>query len=149
MALVAGLLVGCAGFSTRPEPPSLSLSGIRSVELREHDARMGMRFEASNPNAAELEISAVEFDVAIEGVPVASGRTARPFVLPAGGTVDVDVDVITPFEKLAAASRAAAARKADRIRYDISGRAFVGDQVVPFQRVGEIGLPTPRALGLP
>jgi LEA14-like dessication related protein len=146
--LLLGLLAGCAGLAPRPEPPTLALSGLSGVELRASDAKLTFRFEVGNPNDLELEVQSLEFDVALEGVNVANGRSPRAFMLPRKGTSQVDIDVSTSFEKLAAASRAALERRGNSVRYEIVGKATVGDRAVPFRRAGETPLPTPRSLGL-
>jgi LEA14-like dessication related protein len=148
LAIALALLASCAGLGPRPEPPTLSLSGIRSMEMRPEDARMGLRFEATNPNDYEIEVESIDFDVAIEGVKVASGRTPVPFRLPAKGTGTVDVDVAAGFDPMAKATRAALERFAKTIRYEISGTARVAGRSVPFRRAGEVPAPDARSLRL-
>lgn len=146
----AVLLAGCAGMVQRPAPPELTLAGIRGVELRERDAKLAMRFEVRNPNDFDLEVKSVDFRVALEGVEVATGATARPFTLPKNGRSTVDVDLAATFERFAKASRAIAEKRLDRIRYEIAGTVVLADaSVVPFRRSGEVPSPSARSLGLP
>ena len=141
-------LTACAGLITAPEAPRLALAGMRGIELGARDARLLLQFDAFNPNRAPIEVQAIEFDVALEGITIATGRTERAFVLPPERSSMIDVDVTTSLDRLAAASRAAVARAGTGVRYELTGHAIVAGREVPFRRSGETPLPTPRALRL-
>jgi len=87
------LVVACAGVMSRPEPPSVTLSGLALEEFGLVEQRYRLRLRIQNPNAVELPISGMAFSLDLNGVEFAHGASAKIPPIPAFGERLVDIPV--------------------------------------------------------
>jgi LEA14-like dessication related protein len=98
---LAGLGTTACGTLLPPadlKPPTVAFSDLSIDAVSAERVRFTVRVETQNPNAVDLPLSNLYFDLAILGKPLALGKVAEPrFVLPAGGvrTLPVALDVAT------------------------------------------------------
>ena len=149
-----GLIGGCQRLipPRNLKAPDLQVNGLRIEGLHRGDARIALNLIASNPNAVELPLSQVQFEIRLFGQRIGSGRVDEPsFVLPAQGsrelplTLDVSgSDLGRAFrrglgERIAGSSEASG----DEARSDwqIVGSLRWGDNplALEFRKQGQLG----------
>jgi len=141
---VLPLAMACATFAPKPLPPQVALEGIRFTRLSPLDTRLAFTLAIRNPNGYELQLSAFEATVDVEGSRLLAGALAAPVDLPAGAETTVEMEARTDYLSIASAiDRFIRLRT---VHYEIAGNATVQDGLrLPFARRGEI--PTAGLLG--
>lgn len=140
-------LAGCTGLTSPVEAPGVRLAGFSLLEpgLFESRARVDLRF--LNPNRFDIAVDALRVDLAVEGIPLAEGRSFEPFVLAARQEVVVPVGIWVQTSGLIDALTRIGTRQ--QIAYRLDGEAELTDALVarvPFEREGEVRLPDLEAL---
>ncbi len=92
LTLVA-IMVGCAGLTSRPEPPRISLIGLKPVSVDLFEQRFLVSLRVRNPNQFSLPIRGLDFTMDINGKRFADGLSATNVDIPALGEGRVDVEV--------------------------------------------------------
>ena len=136
------LLAACAGGLRDAEPPEVSLAGLGFGRpgLFEQELRVDLRLR--NPNDFDLAVDGLEFDLEVNDLPFAEGRTNRGFELDALGEAVVPVTVVVSTTDLM--ERVMALGIEQRLEYQLTGSAELGDLFgysVPFERTGKLALP--------
>ena len=78
--LAAAVLAGCA--SVRLKQPEVSLSGVDIKEFGLFEQRLGLALRVVNPNATDLAIDGVEFEVEVNGQGFARGVSNKATTVP-------------------------------------------------------------------
>jgi LEA14-like dessication related protein len=89
VALGAG---GCAGIS-KLEAPHLQVLSMQVKSADIFSQRLTVRMRVQNPNARELPIKGIEYRIEVNDAELAQGLTDAPFVVPAMGEAEFDVNV--------------------------------------------------------
>ena len=94
LALIGTVLIapGCAS-SFKLEPPQLSVVTMKVQSADIFSQRLQVRLRVVNPNDRELPIKDISYRIEVEGDPLAEGLTAAPFVVPAMGEAEFDMQV--------------------------------------------------------
>jgi LEA14-like dessication related protein len=94
MALLGALLIaaGCAS-TLKLEPPQLSVVTMKVQSADILSQRLQLRLRVVNPNDRELPIKGITYRIEVEGDPLAEGLTDAPFVVPANGEAEFDMQV--------------------------------------------------------
>jgi LEA14-like dessication related protein len=96
-ALIAGamlalpLLSGCA--LPRLEAPELSIVSMQLQSAGILSQRLALRMRVLNPNARDLPVEGIRYRVEINGTEVGHGLANEPFVVPAFGEAEFDVQM--------------------------------------------------------
>jgi len=72
-ALLALLLVACAGLSKELDPPKVSIENFRSIPSEGSGPRFEVDLRIQNPNATALDIAGISYDIALQGIELISG----------------------------------------------------------------------------
>lgn len=144
-SLLVGLtltLGGCAGLTSDLEPPEVSLAGLGFGRpgLFEQELRVDLRVR--NPNDFEVAFDSLRFDLEVNQLQFARGRTAQSFNLPALGETVVPVTVSVPTSDLV--ERVMQLGVEQRLDYKLTGAAELGTLfgvTIPFAREGKLALP--------
>lgn len=132
-------LAGCANL--RWQKPQIALETARVVGGNLQETRVQLTLRVSNPNAREVIIDAVRFDVMVAGERVGSGVREEPVTIAASGETRVDLD--TRFRTLELLRLLRDASQADgTLAYRVVGEADVRDY-------GRQGFNQPGSLALP
>jgi LEA14-like dessication related protein len=91
-ALVALLLAGCAS-TFDLKPPTLSLVSMKVQSADLFSQRLQVRMRVVNPNARELPIKGIDYRIEVNGSEMAKGEASAPFVVPAQGEAEFDLQV--------------------------------------------------------
>jgi LEA14-like dessication related protein len=94
MALALTLLAGCAALP-RLEAPKLSVTGITVQSADVFAQRLLVRMRVMNPNARELAVKGISYRIEVNEAELGDGATNAPFIVPAMGEAEFDVQVTT------------------------------------------------------
>jgi len=148
-AVMALLLVGCAGLHGHVQDPEVTLADMQVVEMRPLEAVFQIQLRVMNPNDFVLDIRGVRCDVNIDGKHFATGVGDRKSEIPAYGTGLVPVKVYASTLKMFSSVMAMVqgldgqAGGLAPIHYEISGTIRMGggiNRTVPFHSKGELSL---------
>ena len=136
-------LTACSAFPTRPEPPRVTLSGLKlvSIDLLEQQYRVRLRIK--NPNTFALPVRGIDFRLEINGKAFADGVSSQTVDIPAYGESLVELDVTSSLLQVFRQLQSLEESKSPGIEYRISGSVALGEQGrrLPFDNSGEFLLP--------
>ena len=139
LAVLAGLLLGCAGVSESWQSPEVTLVAVQPKALSLTHQVFLVRLEVKNPNDRTLPVQAMTYRLSLEGEVVATGRGELERQIPAQGSAEVEVEVVGDLVGLA--TRLPGLLQADRpLHWTISGTAALagGLVVLPYSRSGSL-----------
>jgi len=89
------LLAGCAVFGPGMEAPSITVSELRPKESTFLEQRFVATLRIQNPNAFDIPVEGVSYDLELNGKPFAKGVGKAEVVIPAYGQHVVETEAIT------------------------------------------------------
>jgi LEA14-like dessication related protein len=92
LLLSAMLLAGCAS-TLQLEAPKLSVISMKMQSADIFSQRLQVRMRVQNPNARELPIKGLRYRIEVNDAELAEGLTDTPFVVPAMGEAEFDVQL--------------------------------------------------------
>ena len=92
--LLGALLLapGCAS-TFKLEAPQLSVVSMKLQSADIFSQRLQLRLRVVNPNARELPIKGISYRIEVDGDELAQGLSDSPFVVPAMGEAEFDMQV--------------------------------------------------------
>lgn len=97
-ALVAaclGVLLSACAALPRLEAPKLSVVGITMQRADVFSQRLLVRMRVLNPNARDLPVRGITYRIEVNDAQLGQGSTNEPFLVPALGETEFDVQVTT------------------------------------------------------
>ena len=96
LAVTVGALVlgGCA-MLPKFETPRLSVVGLEMQSADIFSQRLKVRMRVQNPNTRELPVKGISYRIEVNDSELGQGLTNTPFVVPALGEAEFDVQVTT------------------------------------------------------
>jgi len=85
------MLAACAAIAPRFEKPGLSVAHIELVGGNLLQQNFRVTFKIHNPNDRTLPVSGLTAELRLEGESIATGSSARAFVVPALGDTEFDM----------------------------------------------------------
>jgi len=140
-------LSGCSTLPGKPEPPRVNLVGLQLVSMELFEQRYQVRLRLKNPNAYELPIQGIDFQLDINGQAFADGVSNRSVTVPAYGeqvvALEVSSNLIQVFRQLQSLENS----RSPGFEYRISGTVAVGEygQRLPFDYSGDMQLSRPAS----
>jgi LEA14-like dessication related protein len=139
-ALALPLLSGCA--LPRLETPKLSIVSMQLQSADIFSQRLALRMRVLNPNARELPVKGISYRVEINGTEVGQGLANAPFVVPAMGEAEFDVQMTA---NLAGALARLLMRRnsQDSLEYRLAGDISLSSgflRRIPFDERGQVKL---------
>ena len=137
-ALVCLLAAGCA--TTHFEAPQLTVMSMQVQSADLFSQRMRVHMRVVNPNPRELPVKSIDYRIEVGGADFAQGLADQPFVVPAMGEAEFDVQVTA---NIANAITQILGRKRDSLDYRLIGsvslsRGFL--RRIPFDQRGRVKL---------
>jgi LEA14-like dessication related protein len=141
-AVVLGA-VWLAGCSVLPkfETPKLSVVGIEMQSADIFSQRLKVRMRVLNPNARELPIKGISYRIEVNDSELGQGLTNTPFVVPALGEAEFDVQVTANMAGMLA--KLLARRKSEALDYRLVGEVALSSgflRRIPFDERGSVKL---------
>jgi LEA14-like dessication related protein len=135
------LVVGCAS-AFKLEAPQLSVVSMNVQSADIFSQRMLVRMRVLNPNARELPVKGITYRIEVGGAELAQGLADKPFIVPAMGEAEFDVQVTA---NLATALSQLLGRKgsSDTLEYRLVGSVALSSgflRRIPFDERGSVKL---------
>jgi LEA14-like dessication related protein len=135
-------LAACSSFGPKLVSPQLSLEGIQILSADMFAQQFKVRVKVENPNALEVAVKGIEYDIELMGDSFAEGTTDHSFVLPALGEAEFDMTVNTNFvSSLGRLVSRMKGGKLEDVQYTITGKLLLEKGVmrtIPFSRSGTV-----------
>ena len=143
IALLGVILTACATMFGISEPPRVSLVGIAPVELQLFEQRFRVTLNIQNPNAKDITIRGLDYEIVVNGRLFAQGVSGKPFTVPAYGENTAEVEVVSTLQRIVEQLQEFGSRSEPSLDYAISGHVSVdGIPIpVPFDYQGTLTLP--------
>jgi LEA14-like dessication related protein len=141
LSLFVLLVAGCAS-TFKLEAPQLSVISMKMQSADIFSQRILVRMRVMNPNARELPIKGITYRIEVNDAELAQGLTDTPFVVPALGEAEFDVQLTA---NLATALSQLLSRKgsADTLDYRLVGSVALSSgflRRIPFDERGSVKL---------
>jgi LEA14-like dessication related protein len=138
--LLAVAAAGCV--TTHFEPPQLTVVNMQVQSADLFSQRMLVHMRVANPNARALPVKSIEYRIQVGGADFAQGLADKPFVVPAMGEAEFDVQVTA---NLANALTQILGRKGSRdsLDYRLIGSVSLSSgflRRIPFDERGSVKL---------
>ncbi len=135
------LLAGCAAVP-RLEAPKLSVVSLHLQSADILSQRLLLRMRVLNPNSRELPIKGISYRIEVNGTELGQGLANQPFVVPALGEAEFDVQMTA---NLAGALARFLLRKnsQDSLEYRLVGEVALSSgflRRIPFDEQGRVKL---------
>lgn len=139
-AWLASLLLLVAGCSTlKFEAPKLTVISMKVQSADIFSQRMAVRMRVQNPNDRELPIKSISYTIEVNNAEFAQGLSDTPFVVPAMGEADFDVQITTNLAN--ALTQLFGRRGADTLDYHLRGEVALSSgflRHIPFDEHGSV-----------
>jgi LEA14-like dessication related protein len=141
LAIALLLTAGCAS-TLKFESPKLSLVSMKLQSADIFSQRIQVRMRVMNPNDRELPIKGITYRIEVNDAELAQGLTDTPFVVPAKGEADFDVQLTA---NLASALSQLLGHRgsADTLNYRLIGSVALSSgflRHIPFDERGSVKL---------
>ena len=93
-AAAAALLLTCCAL-TNFQTPKLSIADVQVLGGEIWQQRLRVRMHVQNPNERALPVKSIKYTLEVQGQAFAEGESLQPFVVPALGEADFDMNVTT------------------------------------------------------
>ena len=135
------LLAGCAS-ALKWEAPKLSVASLKVQSADIFSQRLIVHLRVMNPNDRELPIKGITYRIEVNDAELAQGLTDTPFVVPAMGEAEFDVQVTA---NLATALSQLLSRRgsSDTLDYRLIGSVALSSgflRHIPFDERGSVKL---------
>lgn len=148
LAGLAAALGGCAATGDLEEAPRVSLVNVKPVDIQLLEQRYRVTIRVQNPNAAELRIRGLSYELHLNDELFGTGVSGERTVVPAFGEATVDVDVISTLARLLDQFQWLRGQKGgpSSVSYAIKGTITLDGALlkIPFERAGVLELPGPE-----
>jgi len=139
LLLLVGWLPACVN-SPKFETPRLTLLSAGMVSADVFAQQFRVRLKVENPNARDLPIKAIDYQLFLEGDSFAEGMSAAPFLVPANGEKEFDLMMQTNFvssigrllSRLNGVSRS-------EVQYTLTGKVILDMPFSPALKFAESG----------
>lgn len=135
-------LVACSGLPFNAKPPKVSVAEVDIKSLGLFEQRFDVGLRVSNPNAFDLKIEALEFELELNGRPFAQGVSRTSSQIPATTSTLMRVDAVTQSKNLIRQIKTLPGEiLKEGMPYRITGRVKVEQSScwIPFEQKGVYG----------
>lgn len=135
------MLSGCSVLP-KLEAPHLSVVSLKVQSADIFSQRLQLRMRVQNPNARELPVEGISYSVEVDGSELGQGLTNQPFVVPAMGEAEFDVQFTA---NLAGTLAKLLSRRGSRdsVEYRLVGKVALSSgflRRIPFDERGSVKL---------
>ncbi|MCG3202180.1 MAG: hypothetical protein NFCOHLIN_02059 [Gammaproteobacteria bacterium] len=144
LAVALAALPACGGLPSRIDPPSVSLSGLRIVDMNLLEQTFAIRLRVKNPNDFDIPIHGLTYALELNGQEVVQGVNNQSVTFPALGEQFVEVNattnlptILNQLVEMSHGGMNASYRVHGSFR---AGKGVQGYVPIPFDQKGEVGL---------
>jgi LEA14-like dessication related protein len=134
-------LAGCA--ATRLEAPQLSLVSAKVQSADLFSQKLLVRMRVVNPNQRELPVKGITYRIEVDDSELANGASAAPFVVPAMGEAEFDVQVNANLASMLLKLYGRGGSAPKKLDYRLVGKVALSGGLVrniPFDERGSVDL---------
>jgi LEA14-like dessication related protein len=139
---LAATLGACASMLPQLTAPHLTVVGIvLGPAGNMQQQQLQLRLHALNPNDRAIAIRSIVCKLELESMPFAQGETEQPFVLPAKGEIDFNVDVVANLNSVLIALAGGLGSRS--VNYRVYGEVHLKGSLLhslPFDQKGRVKL---------
>jgi LEA14-like dessication related protein len=151
IAMLLLMLSGCGGLPSKIDPPSVSLSDLRIVDMNLLEQTFAIKLRVQNPNAFDIPIHGLNYALELNGSEIAHGVNNQSVTFPALGEQIVEVNATTNLSSLLS-QLGELAKNGMNASYRVRGNFRAGSGLnsiipIPFDQKGEVGLGGLMGLG--
>lgn len=142
LSLTALTFSGCA-VVPKLEAPHLQVLSMQVKSADIFSQRLTVRMLVQNPNARELPIKGIEYRIEVNDAQLAQGLTDTPFVVPAMGEAEFDVQVTANLATALAKFLSRRSGSQDTLDYRLIGSVSLSSgflRRIPFDERGSVKL---------
>lgn len=138
LALIA--VAGCASLGEYKERPRVSIAGVQVTEANLFEQRYRLQLRVQNPNAVDLPIGGLDYQVEINGKAFATGVSNSRVVVPRYGTALLDVEGTSTLGTLIKQLKDIDLLREQTAQYVIKGSVRLTDRdlILPFEQRGDV-----------
>ena len=135
------ILSGCAAMQAPLEPPHVTLTDLRILDMTLFEQRYGLKIRIQNPNPIDLPITGMNFELDINDAELGRGVSDRQVTVPAYGEAVMEINLISNLARIIDQIRGLESGKGQSLRYRLVGGISVANRIgkLPFNYQGEIG----------
>ena len=136
---VGVLLVGGCALGPGMEAPSINVSRIRMQDSTVLEQRFLAVLRVQNPNAVDLAIEGISYDLELNGQPFAKGVGKGLVIIPAFSQGTIETEAITTLTGLIRQIREVGRTRRPPIAYRLTGKVKLRDHpsALPFEMHGD------------
>jgi LEA14-like dessication related protein len=141
LALICAFTVSGCALAPKFETPTLSVVSVQMQSGSIFEQRLKVQMRVQNPNARELPVKGIEYRIEVENEELARGLTDVPFVVPAMGEAEFDVQVTA--NVAGALVRLLGKSKREKLEYRLVGSVALSSgflRRIPFDERGHVNL---------
>ena len=141
--LLTVALLSCSALTRKPEPPRVTLVGLKLVSVELLEQRYQISLRVKNPNTFELPIRGIDFQLELNGRNFADGVGSQSIDVPAFGENVIELEVSSNLLQVFQQLQSLDESRAPAFEYRISGTMATRGygQKLPFDYSGELKLP--------
>ena len=138
-------VTACSTLPGKPEPPRVNLVGLQLVSVQLFEQRYQVRLRVKNPNAFDLPIRGIDFQLDINGDAFADGVSNQSVTVPAYGEQLIELEVSSSLLQVFRQLQSLENSRSPGLEYRINGSVTIGASGyrLPFDYSGELALPKP------
>jgi len=138
----AALLAACASMGPQLESPQVTILSVQTLSTDMFAQKFRVRMKVENPNAMELKVRGLDYQILLMGDSFAEGNSSDQFLLPALGEAEFDMAITTNFVSgLGRLISRMGGGKLEDVDYEIVGEVLVDKGMikkVPFSHKGKV-----------
>jgi LEA14-like dessication related protein len=140
---LAALAIGGCGTLPKLQSPQLSVITMKVQSADIFSQRLLVRMRVLNPNSRELPIKGIQYRIEVNDAELAQGLTDTPFVVPAMGEAEFDVQVTANLASALAKFLSRRGGSQDSLDYRLIGSVSLSSgflRRIPFDERGSVKL---------
>jgi LEA14-like dessication related protein len=141
LLLAAAGLISAGCTSLQFETPQLSVVSMKVQSADLFSQKLQVRMRVQNPNSRELPVKGITYRIEVNDSELAQGLTDKPFIVPAMGEAEFDVQVTANLAT--ALSQLLARGSSNTINYRLIGDVSLSSgflRKIPFDERGSVKL---------
>jgi LEA14-like dessication related protein len=141
LGLICALAFSGCALAPKFETPTLSVVSVQMQSGSIFEQRLKVQMRVQNPNTRELPVKGIEYRIEVENEELARGLTDAPFIVPAMGEAEFDVQVTA--NVAGALVRLLGKSKREKLEYRLVGSVALSSgflRRIPFDERGHVNL---------
>ncbi len=126
------------------QPPKLTIISVSMVSADVFSQQFRVHLHVQNPNALELPVKSIEYQLFLQGDDFADGTSEQPFVVPAHGEAEFDTAISTNFVSSIVRLLGTLNNNGDnKVQYTFVGKLHLAKGMmrnIPFNETGKVDL---------